>query len=119
MYSKNHDTYIEQYNTTQEMKFIDKERFVFGKHKSYYVFPVFVNIKPINNGQSVQFAGTFRVDKFFKNISYFITNSSGAIDGITSPLACISLLNVDLEMTRKNVNINSYVIQCYQFPRPP
>jgi PAS domain S-box-containing protein len=84
MYSKNHDTYIEQYNTTQEMKFIDKERFVFGKHKSYYVFPVFVNIKPINNGQSVQFAGTFRIDKFFKNISYFITNSSGAIDGITS-----------------------------------
>lgn len=84
LYSKNHDSFIENYNQTQEMKFIDKERFVFGKHKSYYIFPVFVNIKPINNGQNVQFAGTFRIDKVFKNIGYFLTLNNGNIDSISS-----------------------------------
>ena len=84
IYSKNHDQFIETYNQTQEMKFIDKERFVFGKHKSYYIFPVFINVKPINNGQNIQFAGTFRIDKFFKNIAYFLTLPSGNIDSISS-----------------------------------
>jgi PAS domain S-box-containing protein len=84
IYAKNHDKFLEAYNATQEMKFIDKERFIFGKHKSYYVFPVFANIKPLNTGQNTQFVGTFRIDKFFKNTAYFITHGNGLIDSISS-----------------------------------
>lgn len=49
LYAKNHDQYIEHYIQTNEMRFINKERFIFGKHKSFYIFPCFTNIKAINN----------------------------------------------------------------------
>jgi len=49
LYAKNHDQYIEHYIQTNEMRFINKERFIFGKHKSFYIFPCFANIKAINN----------------------------------------------------------------------
>ena len=110
IYSKNHDKAIETYNQTQEMKFIDKERFVFGKHKSYYIFPVFVNIKPINNGQNVQFAGTFRIDKFFTNTAFFLTSNTGLIDSISS--SSIELNNRLHILTERGSRTNKEEPEC-------
>lgn len=85
LYAKSHDQYIEHYIQTNEMRFINKERFVFGKHKSFYIFPVFANIKAINNNyQSLQFVATFRTEKYFKNSAYMITYNDGLIDCMTA-----------------------------------
>lgn len=67
------------------MRFINKERFIFGKHKSFYIFPCFANIKAINNNyQSLQFVATFRTEKYFKSQAFMITYNDGLIDSMTA-----------------------------------
>ena len=40
IYSKHHDEFVETFVNTNESKVLNKERLVFGKTKSNYIFPV-------------------------------------------------------------------------------
>ena len=46
IYSKNHDHFINNcINNNGENKCFQKEKFVFGKHKTNYIFPVYLMVK--------------------------------------------------------------------------
>lgn len=73
-----------------------KEKIVFGKTKSKYIFQVGVSLKPHQTlQQGLQIYGFFNVviEKKLKNYAYIITNNEGKIDSISS--SCINVLGID------------------------
>ena len=111
IYAKYHDQFLLDYITNEGKpnwgKAMNKERVIFGKHKSYYIFPIIISLKAIqNNYQSLQFSGTFRMDRFFKIISYMIVYNEGMIDSISS--SCINQLKIDAKMITKRLKINDF-----------
>jgi PAS domain S-box-containing protein len=111
IYSKYHDSFVENYlnNNDNKLANTNKEKFVFGKNKSNYIFPVYLSLKAMPSIlQGIQFVGTFRQEKNFKNAAYILTTPDGVIDGISS--SCINLLKVDLKMiTQKKSSISDFV----------
>ena len=111
VYSKYHDSFIENYMNNNESKLANtnKEKLVFGKNKSNYIFPVYITIKAVPSIlQGIQFIATFRIEKNFKNAAYVLTHPDGSIDSISS--SCINLLKVDLKMImQKKSNIADFV----------
>ena len=49
IHAKYHNLFLENYLATQEAKFMNKERMVFIKNKSGYIFPSYVNISPMSS----------------------------------------------------------------------
>ncbi len=47
MHSKHHDSILENYINSSEAKFMNKERAVFGKNKSNYIFPCYISIRTL------------------------------------------------------------------------
>lgn len=110
-YAKFHDAFIENYISNNENKsgLTSKERMVFGKHKSNYIFPFYITIKAVPSVlQGIQFISTLRVEKNLKNAGYVLTLPDGSIDAISS--SCINLLKIDLKMiTQKKSNITDFI----------
>jgi PAS domain S-box-containing protein len=107
IYGRHHDQFLENYINTSEMKFPNKERIIFAKHKSNYIFPVFVNIKATqNNYQNLNFVGTFRQDKHFKITAYMTIYNDGTIDAISS--SCITILRIDSKMIINKSRIQDF-----------
>ena len=111
IYSKFHDQFIEHYINTNESRLTNtnKDRFVFGKNKSTYIFPVFIMVKAIQTySQNIQFVATFKLEKNLKNAAYILTQPDGVIDSLTS--TCINLLKLDSKMVaQRKGNINDFV----------
>ena len=112
VYGKYHDLFIENYlnnNDTAKFANTNKEKFVFGKNKSNYVFPIYMIIKAMPSIlQGIQFVGTFRQEKNFKNAAYILTSPDGAIDSITP--SCMNSLKIDLKIIiQKKSNIQDFV----------
>lgn len=108
IYAKFHDQFIDSYlNNGAEGGIINKnkERLVFGKNKSNYIFPVYLSLRAVPTVlQGVQFIANFRVEKNFKNAAYILVNPEGSIDSISS--SCINLLKIDLKLImQKKSNI--------------
>jgi len=111
VFSKYHDSFMENYLNTGESVMVgkNKEKMVFGKNKSNYIFPVYLSIKAATSIiQGIQFIATFRVEKNFKSAAYVLTNPDGTIDGVSS--SCINILKFDLKaITVKRANIQDYI----------
>lgn len=111
VYSKYHDSFIEDYlnNTDTKLANTNKEKFVFGKNKSNYIFPTYINIKAVPSIlQGIQFISTFRMDKNLKNAAFVVTTPDGTIDAISS--SCITMLKLDQKMVlQKKSNIEDFV----------
>lgn len=58
-----------------ESVMINKTKEVFGKHKTGYIFPVTILIKPIFHTlkDGMEFLAIFRKEKSLKNIAYLIS----------------------------------------------
>jgi len=111
IYGKHHDSFLENYLNTGEGSLIgkNKERLVFGKNKSNYIFPIYISLRAVQSIiQGIQFIATFRVEKNFKNAAYVLTNTDGTIDALSS--SAISLLKFDHKMvTQKKSNIQDFL----------
>jgi len=111
VFAKYHDSFIENYLNTGESVMVgkNKEKLVFGKNKSNYIFPVYLSIKSATSIiQGIQFIATFRVEKNFKSAAYVLTTPDGTIDGLSS--SCINILKIDSKaITVKRANIQDYI----------
>ena len=112
VYGKYHDLFVENYlnnNDTAKFANTNKEKFVFGKNKSNYLFPTYLAVKAMPSIlHGIQFVGSFRQEKNFKNAAYILTLPDGTIDGISS--SCINSLKVDLKIiTQKKSNIEDFI----------
>lgn len=52
LYAKNHQRILEKTAGADPETVTGKERIIFGKHKSGYVFPALIQIKAIRNAKS-------------------------------------------------------------------
>ena len=111
VYGKYHDAFLENYLNAGEQSLIakNKERLVFGKNKSNYVFPVNLSLRAVQSiNQGIQFIATFRIEKNFKNAAHVLTQPDGTIDSLSS--SAINLLKIDLKsITQKKANIQDFV----------
>jgi PAS domain S-box-containing protein len=112
VYGEYHDSFIENYLNMGESSLIarNKERLVFGKHKTEYVFPTYVSIKFAQSVmQGVQFIASFRVEKNFKSTAYVLTKPDGTIDSLTA--SCMTVLKIDQKAVSKKANIEDFIPQ--------
>jgi hypothetical protein len=111
IYAKHHDSFLENYLNTGEASLIgkNKERLIFGKNKSNYIFPIYLSLRSVQSIiQGIQFIATFRVEKNFKNAGYLLTQPDGTIDAVSS--SSINILKVDLKMiNQKKANIQDLI----------
>ena len=111
VYGKYHDLFIEDYLNNNDTKFANtnREKFFFGKNKSNYIFPLYFIVKATPSIlQGIQFVGTFRQEKNFKNAAYILTSPDGTIDSITP--SCMNLLKIDLKLIiQKKSNIQDFI----------
>jgi len=112
LYSEHHDSFIENYLNMGESSIIakNKERLVFGKHKTEYVFPAYLSIKSAQSiMQGVQFIASFRIEKNFRNTAYVLTRPDGTIDSLTA--SCMAVLKIDQKVVAKKANIEDFIPQ--------
>jgi hypothetical protein len=83
---------------------MNKEKSIFGRYKNNYIFPIFMNIKPIQNSyQMLNFVATFRREKSFKNQAYLLVNPDMSVDSVSA--ACIGMMKCDSKMIMKQESI--------------
>ena len=102
MYAKNHSKILDDALAKGPENIPNKERLVFARHKSGYIFPVWLQLKMIQNTQNgIQFVALFKIDKkiMSSNISYVLINKERKIQGISS--SCMKLMNLDLQRMKK------------------
>ena len=108
IYARQHDAFLERFIHTNESTSKGKDRFVFGKTKSNYIFPFHYNARAAPSmAEGVQFIAALRVDKKLKSSAYVLTYPDGTIDGISS--SCINLLKIDKNMILRKPNIQDYI----------
>lgn len=49
IHAKHHNSFLENFLITNEAKFMNKERQVFGKNKNGYIFSLYANISPMQS----------------------------------------------------------------------
>lgn len=106
LHSKYHDSFLENLKESQQPSFMTKERLIFGKTKSGYIFPSYISIQSMQSlNQGYQYVATFRVEKNFRKVCYIYTDKEGSIEHISS--SCINFLKIDNKYISTNkVNIN-------------
>ena len=86
----------------------NKERLVFGKHKSGYIFPVWIQVKSVHSYQyGTQFVALFKLDKkiMSSNVAYVLLSKEKDRDkdnrflGISS--SCMKMMNLDMQMLKR------------------
>jgi PAS domain S-box-containing protein len=102
VYAKNHSRILDDALAKGPENIPNKERLVFARHKSGYLFPVWLQLKMIQSTQmGVQFVALFKIDKkiMSANIAYVIINKEMKIQGISS--GAIKVLNLDIVKMRR------------------
>ena len=104
VYAKHWDQFLENFLSTGDLKYMNKERSIFGRYKNNYIFPIFMNIKPIQNSyQMLNFVATFRREKYFKNQAYLLVNPDKSVDSVSA--ACIGMMKCDSKMIMKQESV--------------
>lgn len=80
----------------------NKERQVFGKHYSGYIFPLWLSIKNLPSFLSGrQFVATFKLEKsgINKNVGHMILDKNKEV--IDASSSCMQMLEIDLQKFQK------------------
>jgi len=96
IYQKHHSKIVEKAINSEQNSLNTKERFIFGKHRSGYVFPAVIHIRTMQNLKSgFQFVAMFKVDKKLvsSQSGYLIVSREKKIQAVTSSVQ--SILNID------------------------
>jgi len=77
IFAKHHDEILKRYTETSESTFINKDKLVYGKNKSGYIFPLIIQIKPIYHAlkDGMEFLAVFRKEKTMKNMAYIVASA--------------------------------------------
>ena len=97
LYARMHRRFLEQAVQKPPDAILAKERQVFGKHATGYIFPVWLAIKPVPSLISGrQFAATIKVEKsgINKNVAYLIIDKQKNL--MEASATAISMLEIDL-----------------------
>lgn len=110
MYAKNHSKILDEALSKGAENIPNKERLVFARHKSGYIFPVWLQLKMITRSTNgVQFVALFKIDKklITTDIAYILINKDKKLQGLSS--SCMPIMNLDISRMRKlsqsNINI--------------
>ena len=96
VYQKHHSKIVEKAINSEPSSLNTKERFVFGKHRSGYVFPAVIQIRTMQTLKSgFQFVAMFKVDKKLlgSNTGYLLISREKKIQAVTSNIQ--NILNID------------------------
>ena len=102
MYAKNHSRILDDALAKGAENIPNKERLVFARNKSGYVFPVWLQLKMIQSSQlGTQFVALFKIDKkiMSANIGYVLINKEQKIQAISS--GCMKVINLDIQKMRR------------------
>ena len=79
IYSKFHDDILKRYLESNETVMSNKDKAIYGKNKSGYIFPIMLHIKPVYHAlkDGVEFLAIFRKEKMLRNYAYLITTAEG------------------------------------------
>ncbi|CDW77649.1 UNKNOWN [Stylonychia lemnae] len=97
IYTKDHNAVLEkaiQISENEEIQY--KDRQVFGKHKSGYIFPITILIKMLKNvRQEIKFIAIFKQEKvtMHQQFAYMLINKEKQISMISSN--CLTYLDID------------------------
>ena len=106
IYANIHGLALENF-LTNDTKYVNNSRIIFGKDKNGYMFQAYINIKPTqNNLHQLQFIGTFKIEKFYKPQLYLLTENDGSINCIST--SCIQNLRIDNKQLLRNSSITYY-----------
>lgn len=97
MYAKRHNKVLEDALGKGAEYIPNKERLVYGRHKSGYIFPVWLQLKMVNTSSSgIQFVALFKTDKkaISSNVAYILINKEKKMQGISS--SCMKMMNLDI-----------------------
>jgi hypothetical protein len=102
MYAKNHSRILDDALAKGAENIPNKERLVFARNKSGYLFPVWLQLKLIQSStMGTQFVALFKIDKkiMSANIAFVLINKEKKIQGISS--GCMKVLNLDIQKMRR------------------
>jgi hypothetical protein len=97
IYSKYHKKFLESAIQKPPDLLSNKERPVFGKHFSGYIFPLWLQIKNLSSFLSGrQFVATFKIEKSYinKNVAHLILDKNKEVIDVSA--SCISMLDINL-----------------------
>lgn len=102
IYARQHRKFLESAIGKSGEMINTRERLVFGRHASGYIFPVWLSIKSIPSFVTGrQFAAIFKVEKsgINKNVAYLILDKNKFL--IEASASAISMLEIDLQKFQK------------------
>lgn len=102
LYAKNHSRILDDALAKGAENIPNKERLVFARNKSGYLFPVWLQLKLIQSSQlGTQFVALFKIDKkiMSANIAFVMLNKEKKIQGISS--GAMKVLNLDIQKMRR------------------
>lgn len=82
LYGKNHSKILEEALAKGPENIPNKERLVFAKHKSGYIFPVWLQLKLIQSlSNEISFIALFKIDKkmMSSNVGFILVNKEKKI----------------------------------------
>ena len=98
LYGRHHSKILEDALAKGPENIPNKERLVFAKHKSGYIFPVWLQLKLFSSIHSeIQFIALFKIDKkmMTSNVAFLVANKDKKIQGISS--SCLKMMGLDRE----------------------
>ncbi|EGR27581.1 PAS domain S-box family protein [Ichthyophthirius multifiliis] len=107
LYSKNHDDILKHYLENENKTYTPKDRLLYGKSKSQYIFSIIINIKPVYHAlkDGNEFFGVFKKEKMIKYLGIVHVNEKGIIKDISA--SCINILGIDIKtISLEQISIN-------------
>jgi PAS domain S-box-containing protein len=102
MYARNHSKILDEALAKGPENIPNKERLVFARHKSGYIFPVWLQLKMVSGAtHGIQFVALFKIDKklITSDIAYILINKDKKLQGLSS--SCMPIMNLDISKMRK------------------
>ncbi len=113
IYARNHKKFLEQAIQKPPDLLYSKERLVFGKTSSGYIFPVWLSIKNVPSFVSGrQFAATFKLEKsgINKNVCYLLLdNNRNLLDSSASAMAMLEIDAQRFQRIKAKVSIDKHL----------
>eukprot|EP00347_Sterkiella_histriomuscorum_P000937 403373955 len=103
-YSDNHKDFLNVSGQKSADQISSRERQVFGKHFSGYIFPLWLQIKNLPSLLSGrQYVATFKVEKtgINKNVCHMLLNKNKEVQDITP--SCLKMLGISYEKINKKI----------------
>lgn len=100
-YSNIHDQILENYALTNKAVMMNKERLIWGKSKSGYLFPFTILIKPVKNlfSEKTEIFASIRREPWLKEIGVIVLSSDLIVTDVSS-----SMLNIYSSLTSRAIN---------------